>query len=64
MYNWYTNGKLERSEGSSVTEGIGQGRVTNNMQDAPIDKALCISDKDAISMVSSFVNLINNIYFI
>jgi len=50
LYNWYTNGKLERSEGSSVTEGIGQGRVTNNMQDAPIDKALCISDKDAISM--------------
>jgi len=50
LYNWFTSGKLERSDGSSVTEGIGQGRVTSNMEGAPIDKALCIKDRDAIAM--------------
>lgn len=51
LYNWYKNGKLERSDGSSITEGIGQGRVTENMKDAPIDDAICVLDKDAIDMV-------------
>jgi len=50
LYNWFTSGKLERSEGSSVAEGIGQGRITDNMEGAPIDKALCIRDRDAIAM--------------
>lgn len=50
LYNWFTHGKLERSEGGSVTEGIGQGRVTKNMEGAPIDSALCIQDTDAINM--------------
>lgn len=50
LYNWFTNGKLERSEGSSVTEGIGQGRVTDNMNGAPIDGAICVLDSDAIAM--------------
>ncbi|WAR18382.1 CYSK-like protein [Mya arenaria] len=57
LYNWFKHGKLERSEGSSITEGIGQGRVTENMKGAPIDDALCILDKDAVEM--SFLN--NNI---
>ena len=51
LYNWYKHGRLERSEGSSITEGIGQGRVTANMQGAPIDDALCVLDKDAVTMV-------------
>ncbi|KAL3872962.1 hypothetical protein ACJMK2_036130 [Sinanodonta woodiana] len=50
LYNWYKHGKLERSEGSSITEGIGQGRVTENMKGAPIDDAFLIKDKDAVEM--------------
>ena len=53
LYHWYTNGKLERSEGSSITEGIGQGRVTANMEGAPIDQAICVLDTEAVEMVSS-----------
>ena len=52
MFNWYKHGKIERSEGSSITEGIGQGRVTSNMEGAPIDDAICVLDKDAVAMVS------------
>ena len=51
LYNYFKNGKLERSEGSSITEGIGQGRVTENLKGAPIDDALCILDADAVNMV-------------
>ena len=36
LYNYYTHGELE-SEGSSVAEGIGQGRITANLEGAPID---------------------------
>lgn len=53
LYNWFKHGKLERSEGSSITEGIGQGRVTENMKGAPVDDAMCILDKDAVEMVCS-----------
>lgn len=31
--------------------GIGQGRVTQNLQDAPIDESLFISDQDSVNMV-------------
>ncbi len=51
MYNWFHHGKLERTEGSSITEGIGQGRVTKNLEGTPIDDALCIQDTDAVEMV-------------
>ena len=51
LYNYIKHGKLERTEGSSITEGIGQGRVTNNLKDAPIDDALAIKDTDAVEMV-------------
>ena len=50
LYNWFKHGKLERTEGSSITEGIGQGRVTANMQGAPVDDALAILDRDAVEM--------------
>jgi len=41
---------LERSDGSSIAEGIGQGRVTANLKDAPIDDAHTILDTDAVKM--------------
>jgi len=50
MYNWYKHGEL-RAEGTSITEGIGQGRVTANLQDAPIDDAYQISDTEALPIV-------------
>ena len=54
MYNYFKHGKLERSEGSSITEGIGQGRVTENLKGTPIDDAFLIKDTDAVEMVSGF----------
>ena len=51
LYNWFKHGKLERTDGASITEGIGQGRVTENMKGAPVDDALAILDTDAVEMV-------------
>ena len=50
LYSWYTSCEL-KSEGSSITEGIGQGRITANLIDAPIDMAFQISDAQAIPIV-------------
>ncbi len=50
LYEWYTHGEL-KSEGSSITEGIGQGRITANLVDAPIDTAFQITDEEAIPIV-------------
>ena len=50
MYHWFKHGEL-RSEGSSITEGIGQGRVTANIEGAPIDDAYQISDAEALPIV-------------
>ena len=41
LYSYYTSGVLA-SEGSSITEGIGQGRITKNLEDAPVDHAFQI----------------------
>ncbi|XP_065187425.1 uncharacterized protein LOC135818027 [Sycon ciliatum] len=48
LYNWFNHGKLERSEGSSYTEGIGQGRLTDNLKDSPVDHAILVKDADAV----------------
>ncbi|WP_299650204.1 cysteine synthase A [Sphingomonas bacterium] len=45
LYDWYAHGEL-RSEGSSVAEGIGQGRITANLEGAPIDTQFRISDQE------------------
>jgi cysteine synthase A len=50
LYDYYTRGVLE-AHGSSITEGIGQGRVTRNLEGAPIDTALRITDTQAVSTV-------------
>ncbi|BCB20714.1 cysteine synthase A [Bosea sp. ANAM02] len=50
LYSYYTNGVL-RSEGSSITEGIGQGRITANLVDAPVDIAFQIPDAEAVQIV-------------
>jgi cysteine synthase A len=50
LYSWVTTGELKAS-GSSITEGIGQGRVTANLEGAPIDVAYQIPDEEAIPVV-------------
>jgi len=50
LYSYYTTGVL-KSEGSSITEGIGQGRITKNMEGAPIDIAYQIPDTEAVALV-------------
>jgi cysteine synthase len=47
LYNFYKNGEL-KAEGTSITEGIGQGRITENLVDAPIDHAFQIPDAEAL----------------
>jgi cysteine synthase A len=50
MYSWFKHGNLE-SEGSSITEGIGQGRLTKNIEGAPVDDAYQIPDSEALPIV-------------
>ncbi|MDF1686965.1 MAG: cysteine synthase A [Parvibaculaceae bacterium] len=50
LYNYYKNGEL-KAEGTSITEGIGQGRITKNLVDAPIDHPFQISDNEALPIV-------------
>ncbi|MEG3173346.1 cysteine synthase A [Sphingomonas sp. ZB1N12] len=50
LYNYYAHGEL-KSEGSSVAEGIGQGRITANLEGAPIDTQFRISDHDGYAWV-------------
>ena len=50
IYSWIKTGKLE-AHGSSITEGIGQNRVTANLEGAPIDDAYEISDEEALPIV-------------
>ena len=50
MFSWFKHGELTM-EGSSISEGIGQGRVTKNIEGAPVDMAFRISDEEAIPIV-------------
>ena len=50
LYNWYAAGEL-KAEGSSISEGIGQGRITRNLEDAPIDDQVRVSDEEALPMI-------------
>lgn len=50
MYHYFVGGEL-RSEGTSITEGIGQGRVTRNVEAARVDRAYQISDEEALRVL-------------
>ena len=54
LFSWYTAGEL-KSEGSSITEGIGQGRVTANLEGLTIDHAWQIPDAEALEIVFDLV---------
>jgi len=51
LYNWVKTGILKSEGSSAVTEGIGIGRVTANLKDAPIDDAVHVTDAEAVGMV-------------
>lgn len=51
LYNYYAHGEL-KAEGISVAEGIGQGRITANLEGAPIDTQFRISDEDGLYWVA------------
>jgi cysteine synthase len=50
LYNWYAHGEL-KAEGSSITEGIGQGRITANLEGLSVDMPYNIPDAEAMPIV-------------
>jgi cysteine synthase A len=50
LYNYYKHGEL-KAEGESISEGIGQGRITANLEGAPVDAAYRIPDAEALPIV-------------
>jgi len=47
LYSFYTSGEL-KAEGSSITEGIGQGRITANLEGLAVDHAFQIPDSESV----------------
>jgi cysteine synthase len=54
LYNYYKHGEL-KAEGSSITEGIGQGRITANLEGVAIDEAYQIPDAEALPVIFALV---------
>ena len=54
LYSWVKTGKLE-AEGSSITEGIGQGRITANLEGLAFDDAYRIADEEALNVIFRLV---------
>ena len=55
MFSYYTNGEL-KAEGSSITEGIGQGRVTENLKGLSVDHAYQIPDAEVVEQVFDLID--------
>jgi cysteine synthase A len=51
MWSWFTNGNTETNDGDSFAEGIGQGRVTKNLEGISVDGAWRIPDQDALTIL-------------
>jgi cysteine synthase A len=51
MWSWFTHGTLETSEGDSQVEGVGQTRVTRNLEGITVDRAYRIGDQEAVTIV-------------
>ena len=54
LYSYYTTGEL-KAEGSSITEGIGQGRITANLEGLSVDEAFFIEDQESLSQTLALV---------
>lgn len=56
LYDFIRTGTVPATRtGSSITEGIGQGRVTANLEGAPIDEAIRIEDAESLRMTFDLV---------
>lgn len=51
MYNYFDHGEVKSTEGGSITEGIGLGRITPIIEDVKVDKAYLIEDSEAVPIV-------------
>jgi cysteine synthase A len=51
MYNYFDHGEVKPTEGGSITEGIGLGRVTDIIEDIKVDKAFLIPDEEALPVI-------------
>ncbi len=51
MYNLYAHGEAKASEGGSITEGIGLGRITPIIKDMKVDKPYLIPDEEALPLI-------------
>lgn len=56
LYNWFSRGEL-KSDGSSVTEGAGIGRITRNLEGAPVDTQFRIPDEEALPVMFDLLRL-------
>ena len=54
MYSYFKTGEL-KSEGSSITEGIGQGRITENIKDMPLDIPFRVNDTEALNILYNLI---------
>jgi cysteine synthase A len=54
LYNYFKHGEL-KAEGSSITEGIGQGRITKNVDGTPVDAPYQIPDEEALPVIFDLV---------
>jgi len=54
LYHFYKHGEL-KSPGGSITEGIGQGRITKNLEGAPVDDAYQIPDQEALPFIFDLI---------
>ena len=54
LYHHYAHGEL-KAEGSSITEGIGQGRITRNLEGAPIDDQVQVTDEEALPLIFDLI---------
>ena len=50
LYHWYAHGEL-KAEGTSISEGIGQGRITANLEGLSVDKPYQVSDEEMLRVI-------------
>ena len=55
MWSWFTNGNTETDDGDSIAEGIGQGRVTKNLEGIQVDRAYRIDDQTALTIINQLL---------
>ena len=55
MWSWFTNGNTETNDGDSVAEGIGQGRVTKNVEGTTVDAAWRIPDQVGLTIINQLL---------